>query len=497
MGSFCSSTPEKNFVSIPKKTLEINSREDLQWSPGVFVQRNKQSFHSVYKLYGSPIGSGGYAEVWLCIHKRTADIRAVKILHKSGISDEDIKSGSVFLEVEILKTLDHPNILKVYEYFEDETDYFIVMEHIEGGDLFSKLESCGTFTERYAAKIMVYLLTGLSYLHSNQVVHRDIKPENLLITNGSNYNDLNVKIIDFNIATLKQKNKLNLVTGTTDYMAPEVFRGVYDEKCDIWSSGVILYVMVSGTFPFASANEVEAEKAIIKGKFSYPPEIFNKVSNQCKDLINKLLVKNPALRLSAKDALMHPWLNQVQLNCKKSQISKAIKRMSSISKSTKLKELFTTFMVQNLSKTDSYKKLEKIFYAIDSNRDGVISKEELVEQLSLEMPIEKAESEAMKMIQNLDSDGSGKIDYTEFLQAAIQQETLLTKENIKKTFMYFDKDGSNAIEKKEIVEWLSSGGIIPDSVISELMEEADTNGDGSIDLNEFESILISKLNLDD
>ena len=459
------------------------------------MQENRDTFESVYTLDKSPIGTGAFAEVWLCTHKRTKDVRAVKVFDKSTLTAGEIKSRSVFVEVEILKTLDHPNILKVYEYFEDDLKYYIVMEYCEGGDLFDRIEAEGTFTERYASKIMRLIFTGLNYLHTKQVVHRDIKPENILITNKGKFEEFNIKIIDFNIATRKIGKNLRGIYGTTDYMAPEVFRGIYDEKCDLWSCGILLYIMVSGVLPFPSPNDEEAERAICVGKYTFPSEYFPGVSKSCKDLITKLLQKSPNSRISAQTALSHPWILSSEDKCDMSNLHTAIRRMDTHDFSGKLKEVFTTFMVSQLTNSSTLKQMEKAFYAIDVNHDGVISKDELIKQLSLDMSIEEAEAKANRMMSVIDSDGSGEIDYTEFLTVTVDEKTLLSKENLKKAFLYFDKDGSNAIEKDELREWLSAGDIIPEDIINDLMMEADINNDGTIDLSEFEALLISKLEI--
>lgn len=496
MGNICSGRIQADFtLSSFKNPHAVNSKNDLKFNAGLFVQENLESFHSVYTLYDEPLGSGAFAEVWLCTHKLTLETRAVKILHKSGISEEDIRSRAVFSEVDILKSLDHPNVLKVYEYFEDDTNYYIVMEYCQGGDLFNKLESTGVVTERYAARLIKFLLSGLAYLHSRHVVHRDIKPENILITNGSSYEEFSIKIIDFNVATKKSNGNLNEVTGTTDYMAPEVFRGLYNEKCDVWSAGVVLYLLVSGSLPFPCPNEEEAERNICNAKFTFPSELFGNVSKACKDFICKLLNKNQNARPSAIEALNHPWLQISSDRVDGEAMRNTIKKMKTMSKSSKLKELFTTFIISQISSNSSTRKLEKVFAAIDKNKDGVISLQELTAQLKLEMPKEAAEKQAKEIMEKIDTDGSGQVEYTEYLRIAIEEESLLSRENLRKAFYYFDKDHSQTIEKQELVYWLSEGNIIPEEIIQELMEEADLNGDGTIDINEFEELLASKLNI--
>lgn len=495
MGSVCATGQAEKPITSTRRPHRLVTKDDLQFSASFFVQENHENFYAVYTLSESPIGTGAFAEVWLATHNRTGDLRAVKIFKKSEFSQEEIESRFVFGEVEILKSLDHPNILKVYEYFEDPEHFYIVMEYCEGGDIFDKIEQNGRITERYAAKVMTFLLKGINYMHNKNIVHRDIKPENILITNKSDYKNLNIKIIDFNVATKKDSKNLDGVTGTTDYMAPEVFTGVYNEKCDLWSCGVVLYLMVSGQLPFPSPNDEEAELAIRNNKLTFPNEFFEGVSRECKDLISKLMNKNPRNRLSAVQALDHVWLTIVDEKVERVVIHSTMRRMRSHIPSSKLKEVFTTFMISQLSKSSSFQKLEQVFYAIDADRNGVITEDELVKQLSLEMSKEEAVVQARKMLSRIDNDGSGEIDYTEFLKSAVDEKTLLTKENLKKTFMYFDKDSSNAIEKSEITEWLSKDGIIPEEVINELMNEADVNGDGTIDIDEFEALLHDKLEI--
>lgn len=493
MGNLCSARSTQ--PSIIRRESVLSTIKDFQFSNRNFIQENFESFQSVYSLNESPIGTGAFAEVWLCTHKRTDDVRAVKVFKKSEISYEEIASRAVFAEVEILKSLDHPNILKVFEYFEDSEHFYIVMEYCQGGDVFDKIERCGKLTEKLAAKILKYLLVGVNYLHSKNVVHRDIKPENILITNKDNFKDLNIKIIDFNVATVKVDRNLRGITGTTDYMAPEVFSGVYNEKCDLWSCGIVLYLMVTGNLPFASGSEEEAERAIRTEKLKFPNDLFQNISKPCIDLISKLLQKKSSARPTAFQALSHPWLKLAEESVDKRLISNTIRRMASNSYASKLKEVFTTFILSQISNSASLKKFEKIFYAIDVDKNGVITKDELVHQLSLEMKKEEAEERANKMMSLIDNDGSGEIDFTEFLKAAVDEKTLLTKENLRKAFLYFDKDKSNAIEKEELTQWLCTGGGVPEEIVDELMEEADRNGDGTIDIEEFEALLAEKLEI--
>lgn len=233
MGSICSKDP--NLIPKPSlQQLEIRSADQIPLSPGVFIQENTQNFFSKYRLHSNPIGSGLYGEIRLCEHIRTHDIRAVKIITKAGLAQEVIDSRSVLNEVDIMKTLDHPNILRIFEYFEDHSNYYIVMEYCKGGDLFDKVVSLTKFTEKQAALIMEQIFSGLNYSHNRGVVHRDMKPENVVIMDTSSDDDLAIKIIDFDTATFFNVNShLKGSYGTPLYMAPEVIKGKHNEKCDL------------------------------------------------------------------------------------------------------------------------------------------------------------------------------------------------------------------------------------------------------------------------
>ena len=499
MGNFCSGRVQTGFAEPLSKH---SSNDDYTRSPGLsaglFVQENSKSFTEVYRLHDKPLGSGAYGEVWLCNHLITNELRAVKILLKDGMPQEEMDNSSVFVEVEILKSLDHPNILKVFEYFEDPTRYYIVMEFCKGGDVFDKLEKLSKFTEPQAATVIAQLLAGLNYLHGRKIIHRDIKPENLLLCESQNPQELNIKIIDFNVATANKKSNTEVI-GTTDYMAPEVFKGRYDEKCDIWGVGVILYMLISGGVPFPGKDDSEIEKKIMKGSFVLEKGLWNGVSADCKDLIKKMMVVAPENRFSAVDALNHAWIQRLtRVEVDDLAYNRTLFRMKTLSKSTKLKEAFTTFMVSQLSSNNSSnKKLEQVFKKIDKNKDGVISLSEIIEELKNEMSQEDAEREGRKIMDMVDVDGSGQVDYTEFLRISIEEEQLLSKENLEKTFRYFDKDGSGVIEKHELMNWLSAGGLSPE-VLQELEEEVESScTDGNINLAGFENLLLKKLELDD
>lgn len=495
MGSFCSTGLEKE--EKQKAPISYKTIEEIHFNSGTFIQENLNIFTSIYSLTSFPIGYGCYGEVYICDHIRSKERRAVKIIDKIWISEEMIENRTVLNEVEILKTLDHPNVLKVFEYFEDDRNYYIVMEYCKEGDLYDELQVLGKFDEESTGKIMNQLLSGLNYIHRRNVIHRDIKLDNILLSGKGK--DLCIKIIDFNISTFNLGKRLSKVTGTPNYIAPEVIKGNYTEKCDMWSCGVIMYLLLVGSFPFDGANREEILKKISSGLISFPIQTWKNISHDAKDLVSKLLEKNPNKRISSKQALKHPWLTELKTTeIDEKTIRKTLTRMRTITKKPKLKEVFQTFLLGQVTKNNLELKLfERIFSSIDKDRNGVISKDELFAQLRLEVSEDLALKEAERIISIVDNDGSGEIDYTEFLRVCLEEESFISKENLEKAFYYFDKDRSDTIEKHELMTWLSEGAIIPMSLIEELIEEVDNNKDGVIDFNEFEDLLIEKINEDE
>ncbi|OMJ77561.1 hypothetical protein SteCoe_22809 [Stentor coeruleus] len=492
MGSFCSVGTELE-TEKPKRLASYNSIEDILFNTGLFIQENQSHFSSIYNLTSFPIGYGSYGEVWICDHIRTKEKRAVKIIDKLWLNTNLADKKSVINEVDILKTLDHPNILKIFEYFEDVRYYYIVMEYCPEGDLFDELERVGKFDEDSAAKIMNQIFSSVNYIHNKKIVHRDIKLENILIS--SKDKDLHLKLIDFNIATFFMGKRLSKFTGTSFYIAPEVIKENYNEKCDVWSCGVIMYLLLTGNFPFDGNSRDEIFNKISQVNINLKDGLMENLSPLAKSLLESLLKKDPNNRCTAKQALDHPWIQtKANIPTDDKVFRKTLTRMLSLTKKPKLKGLFQTFILGQIQENNQeLKRLEKVFSELDVDKNGVISRSELTDRLRLDMSKEDALKEVERIWKLVDSDGNGDIDYTEFIRASLEEESYVCKENLRKAFYYFDKDKSDSIEKYELMSWLSSGAIIPMEVIEDLIDEADSNCDGVIDFEEFQELLIEKI----
>lgn len=285
------------------------------------------------------------------------------------------QQGQLFFEFQLLKNIDHPHIIKIFEVYNDSKNYYLLTEFCEGGDLFGMIQKTDNFNEKIASKIMKEIVNAVLYCHINGIVHRDIKSDNILFVK----NDINspIKLIDFGISVKFEKDtKLKEKTGTVLYIAPEVINGSYDEKCDIWSLGVLLYMMLSGTPPFYGANRKEVMAKIRKGKFSFKGRMWNLISKEAKDLIERMLTYQPEKRPSCREVLNHPWF----LKDEEAKINNDgyLENMKKYENQSQLVHAVLTFLITNIVQHDEIKELEKLFKKLDKDKDGKLSREELI-----------------------------------------------------------------------------------------------------------------------
>jgi len=300
------------------------------------------------------LGSGTFATVRAAKEKATEKKYAIKIIDKKAMGP---KQDMMMREVEILKQVKHSNVIKLKELFESPQKLYLVMELVTGGELFDKIVDKGSYSEKDASFVMKQIVDAVRYLHENNIVHRDLKPENLLLESPKS--DI-VKIADFGLSKiLGAEAMLKTACGTPGYVAPEVLQlNGYGKEVDMWSIGVIMYILLCGFPPFYEESNAQLFKAIMEGRFSYPDPYWSGVSDSAKDLINKLLVVDPKKRLTADQALQHPWIAGTTANPEPLQ-NEVIVKMKRFNARRKFKMAITiilaTIRLHNLviSKSDS------------------------------------------------------------------------------------------------------------------------------------------------
>ena len=464
----------------------------LEIKVGQFVQFLKQPIYSQYTII-KQLGFGTFGKVYMAEHKTTHQKRAIKELEKSTTGVKSSSQSKFIYEVEILSKLDHPSILKVFELFEDDQRYYMVTEACEGGELFDYLIQTKKLSEHVAAHIMFQVFSAMCFCHAKGIVHRDLKPENLLIDSIARNGEISIKVIDFGTSTLVDKNqKLRAKLGTPYYIAPEVLRQDYNEKCDIWSCGVILFILLSGYPPFSGRNDEEIMQSIRNGRFAFHAQHWSHVSDDAKAFIRKLLEVDYNRRPSAEECLKDPWLQRYHAKTLSNTVPNvgSWENLKSFNTGTHLKQAFMSFIVAQLLSKEQTNQLKEEFQALDANGDGRLSREELLKGYCRHMPEEKALEIVNHVMTTVDTDGSGFIEYSEFIAAAMNHETLLSKNYLEQAFHACDRDNSGAISVAELREMLGEGNVENEGVWDRLIREADKNGDGEIDLREFTSLML-------
>ena len=365
------------------------------------------------------------------------------------------------------------------------------MEFCLGGELFHKISSIQRLTEDSVTEMMRQLFSVVSYIHSKGIVHRDLKPENILIEERGE--ELHLKIADFgNAASINQESKLKGETGTCYYMAPEVITGEYSEKCDEWSCGVIMFMLLTGKPPFDGNSDEQIITCVKKGEFSMNCPEMDKVSLDAKDLISKLLVME-AQRISASEALNHSWFagNRIKKSPRKDTISAVSKNLRNFRSSFRFKEAMKTFITSQIISSKEIKPLREVFTVIDSDNDGKINKDDLVDYFRQSSATDP-EREANQVMSKIDREGKGFIEYSQYIKASIDSHVVMSRKNLALAFNMMDSEKKGFIRAEDLVDSLSeSAGDEDVRNWKSVIKEASRKNDGLLNFDDFMKVLTS------
>ena len=486
---------EPNINSQSRREIPQNI-VDVKFKTDILVN---EYFCNPFDIYEEleELGEGAYGVVKkVCLKDNPETVRAMKIISKEYIVEG--QSQKLIDEIQILKKLEHPNIMKIYEYYDDSKNIYIVSELCDQGDLLGKMRKLGSMSEVVVKFLMDQILNALSYLHDNRIFHGDIKLENVMLykakKEGRRFTKLNselnssaqlrndieniykdknkklrssvifvedmtnyeVKLIDFGCSrflTRKKHNKLSGIVGTSLYCSPEVVDDSYDERSDEWSCGILMYILICGEAPFPGETEEEIFAKVKTCDVNFSHKKFKKVSNNCIDLIKKLLTKNKKHRITAAEALKHPFFvenfNPMTALTENKDLN-ILKRFITLKKfPSKLHEVVNAYCCFNFISKEEEKQLRELFRFMDHGNKNKLTMQDFKKGFK-EANIMVSSFELKNIMNILDSDGSNFIEYQEFLRATCDKKLLFRDENLKAVFSVIDNTKKGYATQKDI-----------------------------------------------
>jgi len=413
------------------------------------------------------------------VEDATKKYYALKSILLSKVSNEFMEE--LRNEISILQALDHPNIVKAYEVYETRVNIYLVLENCSGGDLYTR----GPYSEKSAAKIIGKLLSAIVHMHQHGITHRDLKYENVMFE--SKAEDAEIKLIDFGLANkAKPGNTENMTAGvgTIYTIAPEVLRGSYTSQADLWSIGVMAYMLLSSSKPFHEKRRSRMIAKIRKGSYSFYAKTWAHISQESKDFVKELIVLDPEVRLNGQQALEHVWQsNEFALSERipdedfLESVQYTLGHFSEVGDFKKI----ALMVIAHKSSSSEIVNLRKAFDAYDTTNDGVISYSEF--RNAMNKSGHYTEEDITEIFDNLDSGNDGKIYYTEFLAATLEAHGRIVEEKLADAFDRMDVDDTGFISMQNLRDFLGTDST--EDKVQKLMAEADLDGDGKITFEEF------------
>ncbi|KAL8538964.1 hypothetical protein ACS0TY_000823 [Phlomoides rotata] len=474
--------PKQEQPTNTKKPMKRNTSAGLRTDS--VLQRKTGNLKEFFSM-GKKLGQGQFGTTFLCVEKASGTQFACKSIAKRKLlTDEDVED--VRREIQIMHHLaGHPNVISIKGAYEDAVAVHVVMELCAGGELFDRIIKRGHYTERKAAELTRTIVGVVEACHSLGVMHRDLKPENFLFVDQKEESLL--KTIDFGLSIFfKPGEKFYDVVGSPYYVAPEVLRKRYGPEADVWSAGVIVYILLSGVPPFWAENEQGIFEQVLHGDLDFESDPWPSICDEAKDLVRKMLIRDPKRRLTAHEVLCHPWVQVDGVAPDKPLDSAVLSRMKQFSAMNRLKKMALRVIAESMSE-DEIAGLKELFKMLDTDNSGQITFEELEAGLK-RVGANLKESEIYDLMQAADADNSGTLDYGEFIAATLHLNKIDKQDHLFAAFSYFDKDGSGYITHDELQQACLEFGF-DDSSLEEMIQEVDQDNDGRIDYNEFVTMM--------
>jgi len=464
------------------------AEKDIQVNKDNFICMTKDSLTDYYSIV-KIIGEGGFGKVYEVKNKKTNEVFACKKVSKVNLIDlEKFKN-----EISIMSKADHPNIVKLFEIYESNRSLYLIMELCKGGELFTKIteraQKKNMYSEKDAAIIFQSIMSGIEYCHNHGVCHRDLKPENILYLNDDDEKNNPLKIIDFGLSKHFKIHKLTSRVGSVHYVSPEVLSQNYSEKCDIWSGGVLLYLLLSGQVPFNGHDDKEIFAQIKSCKYDLDNSTWKNISEEAKDLIKHMLVPESE-RYSAKEVLAHPWFNIINNDKEERKLNVDFNFFKKYSEENSLKKIVLYFIATRLNEKEIHE-LSDLFKSFDKNFDGQISYEEFENgffEFKNKTNTNIFNDKDIKHIFNMvDVNKNGMIDYSEFIAATLVGREEIVQKRLLDAFNTFDSEQTGKIKREDFIKALHIDNSLKEKGFEKMID--DLTKDGLIDYNEFMKLL--------
>ncbi|CAL9205874.1 unnamed protein product [Musa hybrid cultivar] len=487
MGNCCAAPadPERKKKARRKKKEKRPNPFSIDYNRGpgpVLVVLRKPTGRDIGSRYemGQVLGRGEFGVTYLCTDKATGEHLACKSISKkklrTAVDIEDVRR-----EVEIMRHLPaHPNIVKLKDTYEDDGAVHLVMELCEGGELFDRIVARGHYTERAAAAVTRTIIEVIQVCHKHGVMHRDLKPENFLF--GNKKENAPLKAIDFGLSVFfRPGDCFTEIVGSPYYMAPEVLKRNYGPEVDVWSAGVILYILLC-------ESEQGVAQAILRSVIDFKREPWPKVSDSAKDLVRHMLDPDPKQRFTAQQVIDHSWL-QNATKAPNVNLGETVRaRLQQFSVMNKFKKKALRVVAEYLS-VEEVADIKDMFEKMDINKNGKITFEELkfgLRKLGHQIP----DADVQILMEAVNVDGTGTLDYGEFVAVSIHLRKIGNDEHLHKAFSYFDQNKSGYIEIEELRDSLVDDlGTNHEEVINAIIHDVDTDKDGRISYEEFAAMM--------
>lgn len=445
------------------------------------VESKRRSVEQDYDVEVRPIGRGGYGSVKRGKCKATGDVKAVKSVLKSKVGD----LPELLREMEVIRMMDHPNIVKVFGAYQDESCLYLVLELLEGGTLGDRLQEARRFEEPMVAHLMSQIFSALCHIHETGFVHRDLKLDNFIFQSAARVDRNTLKLIDFGLSKYLPEGKfLESVVGSAAFVAPEVMDYKSGKPSDLWSCGAIMYTLFSGSQPFTGLNDRQVLQKAKKGEYRLTGRIWEPVSTEAKDLIRRLLVLGPEKRCSAQEALDCDWLRNHRAAGMSSQpfwSPELLQNMDTFSKASRFKKAALLAAAHSLGEGEA-EHLQAAFRAVDTNGDGALSLMEIREAFS---KCHEHLPDLEHVLTALDVNKDGEVSYTEFLAAAMDQQLADRRDYCRRAFNAFDLDGNGTVDLNELRAIMEDEGK-PSSAADSLVANSSS---GVLSFEEFQQLL--------